>query len=51
MTDEEKITEKIAEVSATADQYPAVVIIHHVPTRTVRYLSRWGLELLGATLE
>ena len=48
---EERITQKIAEVAATADQYPAVVIIHHVPTQTVRYLSKWGLELLGATLE
>ncbi|TGE28139.1 response regulator transcription factor [Hymenobacter metallicola] len=51
MTDEERITAKIAEIATTADEYPAVVIIHHVPTRTVRYLSRWGLDLLGATLE
>ncbi|MFD2787395.1 response regulator transcription factor [Hymenobacter rubripertinctus] len=51
MTDEELITQKIAEIAATADQYPAVVIIHHVPTQTVRYLSEWGLRLLGATLE
>lgn len=51
MTDEERIAQKIAEIAATADQYPAVVIIHHVPTQTVRYLSKWGLELLGATLE
>jgi len=45
------IEQKIAEIAATADQYPAVIIIHHVPTRTVRYLSDWGLKLLGATLE
>ncbi|GAA4364613.1 hypothetical protein GCM10023185_34270 [Hymenobacter saemangeumensis] len=51
MTDEERITQKITEIAATADHYPAVIIIHHVPTQTVRYLSRWGLELLGATLE
>lgn len=51
MTDEDRIAQKIAEIAATADQYPAVVIIHHVPTQTVRYLSKWGLELLGATLE
>ena len=51
MTDEERITDKIAQIAATADEYPAVVIIHHVPTQTVRYLSKWGLELLGATLE
>lgn len=51
MTDEAKIAQKIAEIAATADQYPAVVIIHHVPTQTVRYLSEWGLRLLGATLD
>ncbi|WP_167851999.1 response regulator transcription factor [Hymenobacter elongatus] len=49
--EEELIKQKIAEIAATADQYPAVVIIHHVPTQTVRYLSAWGLQLLGATLE
>ena len=50
MSDEARITEKIAEIAATADQYPGVVIIHHVPTQTVRYMSPWGLTLLGATL-
>ncbi|MFD2785646.1 response regulator transcription factor [Hymenobacter rubripertinctus] len=49
-TDEALIARKIAEIAATADQYPAVVIIHHVPTQTVRYMSEWGLQLLGATL-
>ncbi|RZL07913.1 MAG: LuxR family transcriptional regulator [Hymenobacter sp.] len=28
-----------------------MVIIHHVPTQTVRYMSAWGLRLLGATLD
>lgn len=51
MADHDLIDQKIAEIAATADQYPAVVIIHHVPTQTVRYLSKWGLQLLGATLE
>lgn len=51
MTDEQRISQKIAEVAATADQYPGVIIIHHVPTQTVRYLSERGLRLLGATLE
>lgn len=50
MTDEELVDQKITEIAATADQYPAVVIIHHVPTRTVRYMSAWGLRLLDATL-
>lgn len=50
MTDEQLIDQKIAEIAASADLYPAVVIIHHVPTQTVRYMSRWGLDLLGATL-
>ncbi|MCR5889056.1 LuxR C-terminal-related transcriptional regulator [Hymenobacter sp. J193] len=51
MTDDELIEQKIAKIAATADEYPAVVIIHHVPTQTVRYLSKWGLQLLGATLD
>lgn len=51
MTDEEKIAQKIAQIALTAHEYPAAIIIHHVPTQTVRYLSPWGLELLGATLE
>ncbi|NML67805.1 helix-turn-helix transcriptional regulator [Hymenobacter sp. RP-2-7] len=51
MDDEALISQKIAEIAATADQYPCVVIIHHVPTQTVRYMSAWGLRLLGATLE
>lgn len=50
MTNEELIDQKIAEIAASADLYPAVVIIHHVPTQTVRYMSRWGLDLLGTTL-
>lgn len=45
------IEQKIAEIAVNADQYPTVVIIHHVPTQTVRYLSKWGLALLGATLD
>ena len=51
IADEQLIEAKIAEIAATADQYPSVVIIHHVPTQTVRYMSPWGLELLDTTLE
>lgn len=51
MTEEEQIAQKIAQVAATANLYPGVIIVHHVPTRTVRYMSDVGLELLGTTLE
>lgn len=51
MTDEELITQRIAEIAATADLYPVVIILHHVPTQTVRYMSKMGLELLGTTQE
>lgn len=51
MTDEEIITEKIAQIAATADEYPSVIIIHHVPRRAVVYVSKMGLELLETTPE
>lgn len=51
MTDEKRIAEKIAEIAATADQYPGVVIIHHVPRQSVVYMSDMGLALLGTTPE
>lgn len=51
MTEEALISQKIAEVAATADLYPGVVILHHAPTQTVRYMSKMGLELLDTTLE
>lgn len=51
MTDEELITQQIAEIAATADLYPGVIILHHVPTQTVRYMSKMGLELLDTTQE
>lgn len=50
-SEQQLIDQKIAEIALTADYLPAVVIIHHVPTRTVRYMSEWGLQLLGAKLE
>jgi len=51
MTDEASITKKIAQIAATADEYPGIVIIHHVPTRSVVYMSPKGLRLLDTTLE
>ena len=50
MTNELLITQKIAEIAATADLYPGVVIIHHLPTQSVMYMSEMGLRLLDTTL-
>ena len=51
LTNEQLIEAKVAELAATADQYPCIVLIYHAPTQTVRYLSPYGLRLLGTTLE
>jgi len=50
MTDEERINRKIAEVAATADHYPGVVIVLSEQARRVVYMSARGLNALGATL-
>ena len=50
MSDDTRIAQKIAQIAATADEYPGIVIIHHVPTRSVVYMSAMGLQLLGTTL-
>ena len=51
MTDEQLIDQKIAEIAATADQYPGVIIIHHITRQTVVYMSKLGLQLLDTTQE
>lgn len=45
------IEDKIASIAAVADEFPGVVIIHNVKTRTVEYMSPRGLKQLNATLE
>lgn len=49
MTNDEKITRKIADIAATADQYPGVVIVFNEDVRRVLYMSERGLRLLGTT--
>jgi len=50
MTDEELLAQKIAEIAATADQYPGVVIVLNHDCRRVLYMSNRGLHLLQTTL-
>lgn len=38
----------IATIAAVADMIPGVIIIHELPEFTLRYMSKKGLELLGA---
>ncbi|UOQ52620.1 response regulator transcription factor [Hymenobacter cellulosivorans] len=45
-----RIAATIAEVAATADFYPGVVIVHNLRTQCVEYMSRPGLQLLRTTL-
>lgn len=49
--DRQLVAEKVAEIAATADQYPGVVILHNVPTVSVEYMSARGLELLRTSME
>ncbi|MCC2546805.1 LuxR C-terminal-related transcriptional regulator [Hymenobacter sp. BT175] len=50
MTDEELITQKVAEVAATADLYPGVVIVLNIHTSSVEYMSKRGLLLLRTSM-
>lgn len=50
MTDAERITQAIAEIAATADRYPGVVIVLNHDGRQVRYMSARGLRLLHTTV-
>jgi DNA-binding CsgD family transcriptional regulator len=51
MTDTEKITQTLAEIAATADHYPGVVIVLNDRAERVEYMSARGLRQLGATVE
>src|SRR5688572_23409638 len=46
-----RVTDKIREISAIADQIPGVIIIHDLPDFTVQYMSERGLKGIGKTLE
>jgi|SRR6476661_14221 len=49
MTDEETITHRIAEIAATADLYPGVIILLNIRTGSVEYMSQLGLMLLSTS--
>lgn len=50
MTDAEKITRALAEIAATADHYPGVVIVLNHDGRQVLYMSARGLQALQTTI-
>jgi DNA-binding CsgD family transcriptional regulator len=50
MTDDEKIARALAEIAATADHYPGVVIVLSHDCQRVLYMSACGLQLLQTTL-
>lgn len=46
-----KVDDKLKELSYVADEIPGVIIVHHIPTFAVEYISDSGLDYFGITLE
>jgi DNA-binding CsgD family transcriptional regulator len=46
-----KIDGKLHELSRAANEIPGVIIVHHIPTFSVEYISERGLNYFGVTLE
>ena len=51
LTLEERISRKIREIDATAQEMPGVVMVHNMQDLSIRYMSKRGLDILGVTLE
>jgi DNA-binding CsgD family transcriptional regulator len=51
MTLKQKIDEKIAASIPGFQQVPGAVIIHHIEEQRVIYMSPWGLDILGVTMQ
>jgi DNA-binding CsgD family transcriptional regulator len=51
MTLKQKIDEKITASIPGFQQVPGAVIIHHIQEQTVVYMSPWGLNVLGVTMQ
>jgi DNA-binding CsgD family transcriptional regulator len=47
----DQLQQKISLVSQLAEFLPIVIVLHDLPDRRVRYLSKTGLELLGRSWE
>ncbi|RAK62967.1 LuxR C-terminal-related transcriptional regulator [Hymenobacter edaphi] len=50
-TEQQRMQDCIAAIASTADFHPGILIVHHIPSTTVAYMSRRGLQLLGITAE
>jgi DNA-binding CsgD family transcriptional regulator len=46
-----KVDERLQELSCIANEIPGVVIVHHIPTFAVEYISDRGLNYFGITLD
>jgi RNA polymerase sigma factor (sigma-70 family) len=46
-----KIDGKLHELARTANEIPGVIIVHHIPTFAVEYISERGLNYFGVALE
>ncbi|WP_345225164.1 LuxR C-terminal-related transcriptional regulator [Hymenobacter koreensis] len=51
MPEQERVQAKIAQIAATAEEYPGVVIIHNIRTASVVYMSQRGMALLCTSME
>ncbi len=48
---EKSVKAKIVAIKAVEDLLPGVVIIHNIQTRSVEYMSKWGLEILQTSMQ
>ena len=46
-----KVEDKLKGLSYVANEIPGVIIVHHIPTFAVEYISDRGLDYFGITLE
>lgn len=48
---QKKIDEKIAGIIAIEQSFPGAIIIHDIRDSTVLYMSKWGRDYLGVTMD
>lgn len=46
-----RINKTVDKIAACADEFPCVVIIHHIETMRIEYMSQRGLDNLGISLD
>ncbi|MET4108267.1 helix-turn-helix transcriptional regulator [Hymenobacter sp. UYP22] len=49
--EQQRVQACIRTIASTADLHPGILIVHHIPSQTVVYMSRRGLEMLGISFD